>query len=131
MVSCLMHGRYITIKPRAKNLFLDGTMHKPGDASISFLIRPSVIEYLHYPESHGNQRIKKTCRKVFFADNSKACIIQQLQKGRTSAKIVDASDDVMTALSKAEVVQELMDQGKTFSEALRELGRRIRDVYGK
>ena len=44
---------------------------------------------------------------------------------------MDESDEVITALSKAEVVRELMDQGKTFSEALRELARRIRAVYGK
>jgi len=59
------------------------------------------------------------------------CIRQQVEKGENACEIVDDNDEVMTALSKAEVVRELMDQGMTFSEALRELGRRIRAVYGK
>jgi hypothetical protein len=58
------------------------------------------------------------------------CIRQQLDKGSNECDIMDPSDEVVNALSKAEVVRELMDQGKSFSEALRELGRRIRDVYG-
>jgi hypothetical protein len=60
-----------------------------------------------------------------------ACIQQQIAKGENACNIIDASDEVMTTLSKAEVVRELMDQGKSFSEALRELGRRIRAVYGE
>ena len=59
------------------------------------------------------------------------CILQQLEKGENECNVVDPADDVVNELSKAEVVREMMDQGKSFSEALRELGRRIRDVYGK
>ena len=59
------------------------------------------------------------------------CIRQQLEKGANECEVVNPSDEVVNELSKAEVVRELMDQGKSFSEALRELGRRIRDVYGK
>jgi len=59
------------------------------------------------------------------------CIRQQLNKGENACNIIDEADAVITALSKAEVVRELMDQGMSFSEALRELGRRIRAVYGK
>ena len=59
------------------------------------------------------------------------CIRQQLDKGENTCEIIDESDEVIAYLSKAEVVRELMDQGKTFSEALRELGKRIRAVYGK
>jgi hypothetical protein len=40
-------------------------------------------------------------------------------------------DAVIEDLSKAEVVRELMEQGMKISDALRELGRRIRAVYGK
>ncbi|HXY53203.1 MAG TPA: hypothetical protein VEM40_00875 [Nitrospirota bacterium] len=60
-----------------------------------------------------------------------SCIRQQLEKGENLCEIVDQTDEVITALSKAEVVRELMDKGMKFSEALRELGRRIRAVYGK
>lgn len=59
-----------------------------------------------------------------------ACIRQQLEKGENACEVVDESDEVIAFLSKAEVVRELMDQGMPFSEALRELGRRIRAVYG-
>ena len=46
-------------------------------------------------------------------------------------EITDTTDEIITALSKAEVVRELMDQGMEFHDALRELGRRIRKVDGK
>ncbi len=58
------------------------------------------------------------------------CIRQQMEKGSNECEIVNEADEVITALSKAEVVRELMDEGRTFSEALRELARRIRAVYG-
>lgn len=58
------------------------------------------------------------------------CIHQQLERGENQCEIVDETDEVISELSKAEVVRELMDQGMKFSEALRELGRRIRTVYG-
>ena len=57
------------------------------------------------------------------------CISQQLEKGENSCAIIDETDKVITELSKATVVRELMDQGKSFPEALRELGKRIRAVY--
>lgn len=59
------------------------------------------------------------------------CILQQISKGENECNIVSENDQVVNALSKAEVIRELMDEGRTFSEALRELGRRIREVYGK
>jgi hypothetical protein len=59
------------------------------------------------------------------------CIHQQLEKGENACELVDKEDVVIKALSEAGVVRELMDQGMTFADALRELGRRIRAVYGK
>jgi hypothetical protein len=59
------------------------------------------------------------------------CIRQQLEKGKNSCDLVDENDTVIAELSKATVVKELMNTGLPFSEALRELGRRIRAVYGK
>ena len=58
------------------------------------------------------------------------CIAQQLEKGENLCNIVDQSDKVIEELSKAAVIRELMSQGMSFSEALRELARRIRAVYG-
>lgn len=60
-----------------------------------------------------------------------SCIKQQLEKGENACDVIDETDQVITELSKAEVVRELMDKGLRFSEALRELARRIRAVYGK
>jgi len=74
--------------------------------------------------------LKKLAEK-YAPDRLEACILQQLSKGENECERADASDEVISALSKAEVVRELMDQGMTISVALRELARRIRVVYGK
>ncbi len=74
--------------------------------------------------------LKKLAEK-YPPDQLERCIRQQLSKGKNDCELVDQTDEVITTLSKAEVVRELMDEGKTFSEALRELARRIRAVYGK
>jgi hypothetical protein len=76
------------------------------------------------------QDVKKLAEK-YSPGILESCIKQQLEKGENSCEIVDEGDEVIAALSKAEVIRELMDQGMTFSDALRELGRRIRAVYGK
>jgi hypothetical protein len=57
--------------------------------------------------------------------------VQQLEKGENACDIVDKSDTVIEELSKAAVVRELMDKGMRFSDALRELARRIRAIYSK
>jgi cell fate (sporulation/competence/biofilm development) regulator YmcA (YheA/YmcA/DUF963 family) len=76
------------------------------------------------------QDLKKIVDK-YSPEQLEACIRQQLEKGANACEIVDEQDEVIASLSKAGVVRELMDQGMTFSEALRELGKRIRAVYGK
>ncbi|HSQ77935.1 MAG TPA: hypothetical protein VLN91_03500 [Nitrospirota bacterium] len=75
------------------------------------------------------KKIKKLTDQ-YSSKQLEACIVQQLSKGENACEIVDDTDEVITALSKAEVVREIMDEGKSFSEALRELARRIRAVYG-
>ncbi len=76
------------------------------------------------------KELKKIVEK-YSVEQIESCIRQQVDKGENECDIVDGNDEVITALSKAEVMRELMDKGRSFSEALRELGRRIRDVYGK
>jgi Family of unknown function (DUF6952) len=76
------------------------------------------------------QDLKKIVDK-YSPEQLATCIRQQLEKDENACEIVDEKDEVIASLSKAEVVRELMDEGKTFSEALRELGKRIRAVYGK
>jgi hypothetical protein len=75
------------------------------------------------------QNLKKIVEQ-YSPQEIESCIRQQLAKGENACEIVDKADDVIAFLGKAEVVRELMDQGMSFSEALRELGRRIRVVYG-
>ncbi len=73
--------------------------------------------------------IKELVEK-YTPEQLETCIVQQLEKGENLCNIVDQTDKVVAELSKAAVIQELMGQGMSFSEALRELGRRIRAVYG-
>ncbi len=74
------------------------------------------------------RELKKLAGK-YSPEQLETCIRQQLEKGENACEIVDETDEVITALSKAEVVRELVDGGLTFSEALRELGKRIRAIY--
>jgi hypothetical protein len=76
------------------------------------------------------KELKKLVEK-YSPEQLEACILQQVSKGENECNAVNETDDVIDALSKAEVVRELMNEGRSFSEALRELGRRIREVYGK
>lgn len=71
----------------------------------------------------------KVLAEKFGLKQLEACIQQQLDKGANACDIVDETDTVITELSKASVIRELMDQGLSFSDALRELGRRIRSIY--
>jgi len=78
-----------------------------------------------------NLELKKIVEK-YSSEQLEACIRQQLEKGENSCEVIEEGNEIITDLSKAEVVRELMEQqGMKFSDALRELGRRIRAVYGK
>lgn len=74
--------------------------------------------------------IKKLVEK-YSPEQLESCIAQQLKKGENACDVVDESDTVITELSKAAVIRELMDKGMKFSDALRELARRIRAIYSK
>jgi hypothetical protein len=76
------------------------------------------------------RELKKLIEK-YGAAQLESCIRQQVEKGENACELVDEDDEVIATLSKAGVVRELMDRGMTFADALRELGRRIRAVYGK
>ncbi len=77
-----------------------------------------------------NTELKKIVEK-YSSEQLEACIRQQLEKGENACEIIDDANKVIEDLSKAEVMRELMEQGMKFSDALRELGRRIRAVYGR
>ncbi len=76
------------------------------------------------------KELKKLVEK-YSAERLEACIAQQVAAGVNECRVTGGEDEVMEELSRAEVVRELMDEGRSFAEALRELGRRIRSVYGK
>ena len=76
-------------------------------------------------------RVLKKLIEKYGAAQLESCIRQQLDKGQNACELAAGDDEVIAALSEAGVVRELMDQGMTYTDALRELGRRIRAVYGK
>jgi cell fate (sporulation/competence/biofilm development) regulator YmcA (YheA/YmcA/DUF963 family) len=78
----------------------------------------------------NTQEIKKLVEK-YSLDQLNTCISQQIEKGENLCDIVDDDGVVIAELSKAGVIRELMDKGMRFSDALRELAKRIRAVYGK
>jgi hypothetical protein len=77
-----------------------------------------------------SKELKKITER-FSLEQLESCIQQQLAKGKNECTSADSTNEVIETLSKADVVREMMDQGMTFTDALRELGRKIRAVYGK
>jgi len=75
------------------------------------------------------KELKKITEK-YSIDQIDNCLRDQLAKGENKCDLVDETDTVIAELSKATVIKELMNTGLSFSEALRELGRRIRAIYG-
>lgn len=54
----------------------------------------------------------------------------QIANGTNPIYGVGTSEEIVGVLSKAKVVRQLMDNGMTIQEALRELGRRVRMIAG-
>ncbi|WP_457626073.1 DUF6952 family protein [Persephonella sp.] len=75
----------------------------------------------------------KELAKRFTPQQIERCIDQTLKIGKPTLKGCEVSGDMMeilNTLAKAETVRELMEQGMTEVEAIRELARRIRRVQG-
>ena len=62
------------------------------------------------------------------AEEIESCIHHQLDEGHNPCAPDEQAEEAMNVLAKAEYVRHLMDRGQTLSEAIRELGRRIRAV---
>ena len=74
----------------------------------------------------------KMLTERFGLEQLESCIQQQIAGGTNEcAPAAGTTAEIIETLSKAGVVREIMDQGLTFPEALRELGRKIRAVYGQ
>ncbi|MDH5648043.1 MAG: hypothetical protein OEY67_00180 [Gammaproteobacteria bacterium] len=64
----------------------------------------------------------------YSAEMIEQCLQQALSQQENPCFDDDEVQKVVSVLAKAEFVKSLMSQGKTLSEAMRELGRRIRAV---
>ncbi|WP_297473408.1 hypothetical protein [Persephonella sp.] len=66
----------------------------------------------------------------FTKEQLELCILQTMQDGKNECEIDGEVMEVVNTLAKAQTVRELMDQGMSQMEAIRELARRIRQVQG-
>ncbi len=75
----------------------------------------------------------KELAKKFTPEQIEECIDQTLKIGKPTLEGCEVTGDtmeVLNTLAKAETVRELMEQGMSEVEAIRELARRIRRLQG-
>ncbi len=73
----------------------------------------------------------KELAKKFTPEQLENCITQAVEnQGKSDCYYGDDVLEVVNTLAKAQTVRELMEQGMTEIEAIRELARRIRQVQG-
>ncbi len=72
----------------------------------------------------------KELAKRFTKEELESCILETVENGKNSCEIDGDVMDVVNTLAKAQTVRELMENGMTEMEAIRELARRIRQVQG-
>ncbi|WP_029521912.1 hypothetical protein [Persephonella sp. KM09-Lau-8] len=75
------------------------------------------------------KEIKELASK-FTPEQLENCILQTIQDGKNECEITGDVEEVVNTLAKAQTVRELMEQGMSQMEAIRELARRIRQVQG-
>jgi hypothetical protein len=74
-----------------------------------------------------SQELKEIAKR-FTPEQIEGCITQQIDTGKNICLTDENSDKIITELSKAGVVRNLMDEGMSLADALRELARRMRLV---
>ncbi|NPA51393.1 MAG: YoaH family protein [Aquificae bacterium] len=72
----------------------------------------------------------KELAKKFTPEQLENCILQTINKGENECEISGDIMEVVNTLAKAQTVRELMEQGMSEMEAIRELAKRIRKVQG-
>ena len=73
----------------------------------------------------------KELAKKFTPEQLENCITQAIEnQGKNECYISDDVLEVVNTLAKAQTVRELMEQGYSEIEAIRELARRIRKIQG-
>ncbi len=66
--------------------------------------------------------------KKFTPEQIEGCITQQIETGKNICIETQDTVEILNELSKAGFVRELMAQGMSLADALRELARRIRKL---
>lgn len=64
----------------------------------------------------------------FRAEEIEGCLEQQIQQGENTCFVIGPSEHIISELSKAEFVRNLMEKRIPLAEAIRELARRIRQI---
>ncbi len=72
----------------------------------------------------------KELAKKFTPQQLENCILQTINEGKNECEVSGDVMEVINTLAKAQTVRELMEQGMSEMEAIRELARRIRQVQG-
>lgn len=71
------------------------------------------------------REIRKIAEK-FTPEEIEGCITKQIETGKNICIEGDATEKIVNELSKAVFVRELMEQGMSLADSLRELARRMR-----
>ncbi len=70
----------------------------------------------------------KEIAKRFTPEQIEGCITQQIETGENICLRNESTEKIITELSKAEFIRDLINKGISLADALRELARRMRLV---
>jgi uncharacterized protein YoaH (UPF0181 family) len=70
----------------------------------------------------------KELTKRFTPEQIEGCITQQIETGENICLRNESAEKIINELSKAEFIRDLIDEGMSLADALRELARRMRLV---
>jgi len=83
-------------------------------------------------DKHQDMHLAEVRRlaQQYSAETIERCLQQELDEGSNPCYSDTEVEAVMNVLAKSEFVRSQMEQGEKMSEAIRELGRRIRAIQG-
>ncbi|MFN3739430.1 MAG: hypothetical protein ACK4TF_02000 [Thermodesulfovibrionales bacterium] len=70
----------------------------------------------------------KELAKRFTPEEIEGCIAEQLETGKNICLRNESTEKIISELSKARFVRDMMERGYSLTDALRELARRIRQI---
>lgn len=68
--------------------------------------------------------------KRYTPEQIEGCITQQMETGKNVCVENESTEKILSDLSKAVFIKELISGGMNFADALRELARRMRQLQG-